>query len=218
LGAALGTWRADPRRNTRAHELRERWHASVARRTTPAAGVPSYAQVIGPVNRLCADADRVVAAAGGLPGEPAANWQANRTASVDIKLCGRKLIIVLCENGGFAVIDRRQRNTGNVSFNNLIADCNLPVKPFAVDFAAHARSMGANAEAVKTLPEFEQAFRRAKASDRAYLIDIKVDPYAWTEAGRAWWEVGSPGVSSRPEALVAGAEIDQGRKRQRRGV
>jgi TPP-dependent trihydroxycyclohexane-1,2-dione (THcHDO) dehydratase len=61
---------------------------------------------------------------------------------------------------------------------------------------------------VKTLP----------ASDRAYLIDIKVDPCAWTEEGRVWWEVGSPDVSSRPEALVAAAEIDQGGKRQRRGV
>jgi 3D-(3,5/4)-trihydroxycyclohexane-1,2-dione acylhydrolase (decyclizing) len=49
------------------------------------------------------------------------------------------LIIVLCDNAGFAVIDRLQRNTGNVSFNNLIADCNLQVKPFAVDFAASAK-------------------------------------------------------------------------------
>jgi 3D-(3,5/4)-trihydroxycyclohexane-1,2-dione acylhydrolase (decyclizing) len=267
LGAALGVWRADPGWNARANALRERWHASVARRTTAAPGVPSYAQVIGAVNRLCADADRVVAAAGGLPGELAANWQANRTASVDIEygystmgyeiggawgariaqmdadgegdtivfvgdgsylllnsdiyssvLSGRKLIIVLCDNGGFAVIDKLQRNTGNASFNNLIVDCNLQVEPFAVDFAAHARSMGAYAEAVKTLPEFEQAFQRARASDRTYLIDIKVDPHAWTEEGHAWWEVGAPEVSSRPEVLAAAAKIDQGRKRQRRGV
>jgi 3D-(3,5/4)-trihydroxycyclohexane-1,2-dione acylhydrolase (decyclizing) len=267
LGAGLGTWRAERRWTERASELREQWHASVARRITADGGVPSYAQVIGVVNRLCAPADRVVAAAGGLPGELAANWQAQRTASVDIEygystmgyeiggawgariaqmdsdsqgdtivfvgdgsylllnsdiyssvLSGRKLIIVLCDNGGFAVIDKLQRNTGNLPFNNLIADCNLRTEPFAADFAAHARSMGALAEAVKTLPQFEQAFQRAKAAERTYLIDIKVDPYAWTEEGHAWWEVGTPEVSGRAEILDASAKIDQGRKRQRRGV
>jgi 3D-(3,5/4)-trihydroxycyclohexane-1,2-dione acylhydrolase (decyclizing) len=267
LSTALGPWRTDPKWSARAGELRERWHQSVIRRTAPAAGVPSYAQVIGSVNRLCADSDRVIAAAGGLPGELSANWKARSTASIDIEygystmgyeigggwgariaqmdadahgdtivfvgdgsylllnsdiyssvLTGRKLIIVLCDNGGFAVIDKLQRNTGNPSFNNQIADCNLEVKPFAIDFAAHARSMGARSEVVKTIAEFEEAFRRAKASDRTYLIDIKVDPNAWTEDGHAWWEVGTPEVSDRPEVIAASAEINRGRKRQRRGV
>jgi 3D-(3,5/4)-trihydroxycyclohexane-1,2-dione acylhydrolase (decyclizing) len=268
LDAALGSWRADPQWTARASELRDRWHGSISRRTTPGSGVPSYAQVIGAVNRLCSSADRIIAAAGGLPGELAANWQARRTASVDIEygystmgyeiggawgariaqletdndggdtivfvgdgsylllnsdiyssvLTGRKLIIVLCDNGGFAVIDKLQRSTGNVPFNNMIADCNLRVEPFAVDFAAHARSMGARAEAVNTLPDFEQAFRRAKASERTYLIEIKVDPCAWTEEGHAWWDVGTPEVSGRSEVLEASSKVDQGRKRQRRGV
>jgi 3D-(3,5/4)-trihydroxycyclohexane-1,2-dione acylhydrolase (decyclizing) len=267
LSTALGAWRTDPQWSAHAEDLREQWHQSVTRRTVPAAGVPSYAQVIGAVNRLCADSDRVIAAAGGLPGELAANWKARSTASIDIEygystmgyeigggwgariaqmdadahgdtivfvgdgsylllnsdiyssvLTGRKLIIVLCDNGGFAVIDKLQRNTGNLSFNNLIGDCNLEVEPFAVDFAAHARSMGARSEAVKTITEFEEAFRRAKACDRTYLIDIKVDPHTWTEDGHAWWEVGTPQVSNRPEVIAASAEIDRGRKRQRRGV
>jgi 3D-(3,5/4)-trihydroxycyclohexane-1,2-dione acylhydrolase (decyclizing) len=267
LSTALGPWRTDPKWSARAAELRERWHQSVTRRTAPAGGLPSYAQVIGSVNRLCADSDRVIAAAGGLPGELSANWKARSTASIDIEygystmgyeigggwgariaqmdadahgdtiifvgdgsylllnsdiyssvLTGRKLIIVLCDNGGFAVIDKLQRNTGNPSFNNQIADCNLEVEPFAIDFAAHARSMGARSEVVKTIAEFEEAFRRAKASDRTYLIDIKVDPYAWTEDGHAWWEVGTPEVSDRPEVIAASAEINRGRKRQRRGV
>jgi 3D-(3,5/4)-trihydroxycyclohexane-1,2-dione acylhydrolase (decyclizing) len=267
LSTALGPWRTDPKWSARAAELRERWHQSVTRRTAPAGGLPSYAQVIGSVNRLCADSDRVIAAAGGLPGELSANWKTRSTASIDIEygystmgyeigggwgariaqmdadahgdtiifvgdgsylllnsdiyssvLTGRKLIIVLCDNGGFAVIDKLQRNTGNPSFNNQIADCNLEVEPFAIDFAAHARSMGARSEVVKTIAEFEEAFRRAKASDRTYLIDIKVDPYAWTEDGHAWWEVGTPEVSDRPEVIAASAEINRGRKRQRRGV
>jgi 3D-(3,5/4)-trihydroxycyclohexane-1,2-dione acylhydrolase (decyclizing) len=268
LEAALGSWQADSRWVARAVALREQWRARVSKRTAPAPGVPSYAQVIGAVNRLCADGDRIVAAAGGLPGELSANWQARSIASVDIEygystmgyeiggawgartaqmetdrhndtivfvgdgsylllnsdiyssvLFGRKLIIVLCDNGGFAVIDRLQRNTGNVPFNNLLSDCSrLQVEPFAVDFAAHARSMGAHAESVTTLAQFEEAFRRAKSSAQTYLIDIKVDPHAWSEEGDAWWEVGAPEVSKRREVLAASDKLDQGRKRQRRGV
>jgi 3D-(3,5/4)-trihydroxycyclohexane-1,2-dione acylhydrolase (decyclizing) len=133
-------------------------------------------------------------------------------------LSGRKLIVILCDNGGFAVIDKLQRNTGNVAFNNFIADCNWDRTPVAVDFAMHARSMGAHSESVASIEAFEAAFVRAKNSDRTYVIDVKVDPYAWTEGGHAWWEVGTPEVSHRAEVLAAAADWDRGRRRQRRGV
>jgi 3D-(3,5/4)-trihydroxycyclohexane-1,2-dione acylhydrolase (decyclizing) len=133
-------------------------------------------------------------------------------------LSGRKLIIVMCDNGGFAVIDKLQRNTGNVSFNNLIADCDWSAAPFAVDFAMHARSMGAGAESVESIGAFAAAFARAKSSDRTYVINVKVDAHAWTPGGHAWWDVGTPEVSNRPEVLAATAEIQAGRERQRRGV
>jgi 3D-(3,5/4)-trihydroxycyclohexane-1,2-dione acylhydrolase (decyclizing) len=58
-------------------------------------------------------------------------------------LTGKKLIILVLDNGGFAVINKLQNNTGNESFNNLIADCPTVPEPFAVDFEAHAASMGA---------------------------------------------------------------------------
>jgi 3D-(3,5/4)-trihydroxycyclohexane-1,2-dione acylhydrolase (decyclizing) len=267
LDAVLGGWCAAVGWTERARGLRAQWAERTGGCGSAAQGVPSYAAVIAAVNRLCADADRVVTAAGGLPAEVAANWRARSVASVDIEfgyscmgyeiaggwgariaqmerggggdtivlvgdgsylllnsdiyssvLTGRKLIIVVCDNGGFAVIDKLQRNTGNVPFNNLIADCDLEVAPFAVDFAMHARSMGAHAESVSGIAAFEAAFRRAKESDRTYVIDIKVDPYAWTEGGHAWWEVGSPEVSNRAEVLAAAAAMNLGRARQRRGV
>ena len=49
-------------------------------------------------------------------------------------------------------------------------------------------------------------------------IEIKVDPYAWTDAGGAWWELGTPQVSDRPEVIAAAGELALGRDRQRRGV
>ena len=63
-------------------------------------------------------------------------------------LTDKKLIILLLDNGGFAVINKLQNNTGNESFNNLIADCPTVVNPVRVDFEAHAAAMGAEAEAV----------------------------------------------------------------------
>jgi 3D-(3,5/4)-trihydroxycyclohexane-1,2-dione acylhydrolase (decyclizing) len=267
LDAALEGWRADSLWSSRASALRDQWNNRPATCGRTADGFPAYAQVINAVNRLCAPADRVVTAAGGLPGEVSANWRARSVASVDIEygyscmgyeiaggfgariaqmerggdgdtivfvgdgsylllnsdiyssvLSGRKLIIVLCDNGGFAVIDKLQRNTGNVAFNNFIADCNWDRAPVAVDFAMHARSMGAHSESVESIAAFEAAFGRAKNSDRTYVIDVKVDPYAWTEAGHAWWEVGTPEVSNRAEVLAAATGWDLGRARQRRGV
>merc|ERR1711965_791739 len=64
-------------------------------------------------------------------------------------LTGKKLIILVLENGGFAVINKLQNNTGNESFNNLIKDCPTIPEPFAVDFEAHAKSMGALSETVQ---------------------------------------------------------------------
>ena len=37
-------------------------------------------------------------------------------------LAGPPMIVVVCDNGGYAVIDRLQVNQGGESFNNLLAD------------------------------------------------------------------------------------------------
>jgi 3D-(3,5/4)-trihydroxycyclohexane-1,2-dione acylhydrolase (decyclizing) len=50
-------------------------------------------------------------------------------------LTGKKLIVVVLDNGGFAVINKLQNNTGQDSFNNLIKDTPTATTPFAVDFA-----------------------------------------------------------------------------------
>lgn len=134
-------------------------------------------------------------------------------------LTGKKLIIVVCDNGGFAVINKLQNNTGNVSFNNLIKDSNIAVEPFAVDFEAHAKSMGADAETVTSIAALKEAFERAKAAEKTYVISLKVDAYeGWTDEGHAWWEVGTPEVSPSEKVRQAHVEQESGRKRQRKGV
>ena len=134
-------------------------------------------------------------------------------------LTRKKLIIIVLDNGGFAVINKLQNNTGNVSFNNLIADCNIEGEPFAVDFATHARTMGAAAEEVHSIDELKQAFVRAQQSKKTYVISLKVNAHeGWTKEGHTWWEIGTPSVSSRVEILQAHDDVERGRQRQRVGV
>ena len=79
-------------------------------------------------------------------------------------LTGKKLIVLVLDNGGFAVINKLQNNTGNESFNNLIADCPTIDAPFAVDFTAHAAAMGAHAERVANPAELAARIASGRAS------------------------------------------------------
>ena len=134
-------------------------------------------------------------------------------------LTGKKLIVVVLDNGGFAVINKLQNSTGNVSFNNLFVDCPTVSNPFGVDFAAHAAALGAVAETVSNPGELGEAFLRAKARKETSVIVMKVDPYeGWTTGGHAWWEVGTPEVSGSENVREAHKEIESGRPQQRKGV
>ncbi|MDG1336206.1 MAG: 3D-(3,5/4)-trihydroxycyclohexane-1,2-dione acylhydrolase (decyclizing) [Tateyamaria sp.] len=134
-------------------------------------------------------------------------------------LSRKKLIVLLLDNGGFAVINKLQNNTGNESFNNLLSDAPTIPEAFAVDFEAHAASMGAAAETVQNPAELSEAFKRAQASDKTYVICMKVDAYdGWTTEGHAWWEVGTPHVTDNPKVAQAHTDWEATRPKQRKGV
>ncbi len=80
---------------------------------------------------------------------------------------GSKPIIVVIDNGSLATIRTHQerRYPGRVSATDL-------VNP---DFVALARAFGAHAEAVTRTEDFPAAFHRAKASNRASLLSLKLD-------------------------------------------
>ncbi len=134
-------------------------------------------------------------------------------------LTGKKLIILVLDNGGFAVINKLQNNTGNESYNNLISDCPTVKSPFLVDFEAHAKSMGALVETVQNSAELGSAFKRAQKAQKTSVIVMKVDPYqGWSEGGHAWWEVGTPYVSESEKVHNSHIKWESGRTRQRRGI
>lgn len=117
-------------------------------------------------------------------------------------LLGLKLTIVVLDNSGFGCIDRLQRACGGESFNNLFQTARHRTLP-EIDFAAHAASLGANAEKVSSLAELEKAVCRARAADRTSVIIIETDPMVATEAGGHWWDVAVPEVSEREQVRTA---------------
>ncbi len=116
---------------------------------------------------------------------------------------GRKLIVTVLDNRGYACINRLQLACGGESFNNLIRDVDHKAAESWVDFAAHARSLGAIAEKVTGIAELEPALKRAKAADRTSVIVIDTDPMPTTQEGGAWWDVAVPEVSERPQVRNA---------------
>ena len=101
-------------------------------------------------------------------------------------ITNHKLIIVVCDNGGHAVINRLQLYKGGKEFNCLFESSKVDNLK-NIDFAKHAESLGATGENVSSVSDLEAAFVRAKKSKSTYVISIKTDGYQWLE-GSAYWE------------------------------
>ncbi len=131
-------------------------------------------------------------------------------------MMGIKLTIVLLDNRGYGCITRLQKATGGARFNNLLADSVHETLP-EIDFAGHARSMGADAQKVSSLADLETALKAAKANARTTVIVIDTDPWISTEAGGHWWDVAVPEVSARKEVDAARKKYETAVKQQRIG-
>ena len=126
---------------------------------------------------------------------------------------GAKLVIVVLDNRGFGCIERLQAATGGASFNNLLAD-SAP----RVDFAAHARSLGAQAEKVESLSSLESALKKAVRARRTTVIVIDTDPRRGTAEGGAWWDVAVTDAPRSAGQKKARAAYEQARRRQKLGA
>ncbi len=125
-------------------------------------------------------------------------------------MLGAKLIIVVLDNRGYGCINRLQQACGSAPFNNLFEDCAQgPLGAPRIDFAAHARALGAEAEHVASIAELEAAMRRARAANRTYVVSIDTDPARSTEDGGWWWEVAVPEVSPRAAVREARERYDE---------
>ena len=275
LGAALSDYRAPEEWSDRGSSATSQYHAYIDKIAAPEtvasggrtsegadaqADLPTYAQVVGVVDRAADESTYVLAAAGGFPGELVNGWRGQAVHSFDCEygyscmgyeisggwgakmalpdrevvvlvgdgsylmmnsdlfstvLTGHKLIVIVCDNGGYAVINRLQLAQGGLPFNNLIADSRVQAVT-AVDFAAHAASMGCESETVTSIAGLEAAFGRARSAKRTYVISLNTHAYRWTEGG-SFWEVGVPEVSTSPDVRAARADMDAGKSDQRVG-
>ena len=262
LEAALGGWKADAAWTSKGKTAFKAWNDLVDAHQKPTnAEVPTYAHVVGMVNKWAAPNDTMVTAAGGLPGETAKGWRIKNPHTFDLEfgfsamgyevaggwghamakkgdgetivmvgdgsymmmtsdiystvLTGHKMIVIVCDNGGYAVIRRLQVNQGGRPFNNQLEDCQ-PARLTYVDFAMHAAAMGATTETVQQITDLPAALQRARQHDSTYVIVMKTSPNAWTEGG-SFWEVGVPETSHRPEVVAAGEVIREAKKQQRVG-
>lgn len=127
-------------------------------------------------------------------------------------LTGHKMIVIVCDNGGYAVISRLQRFKGIRGFNNLLKAWRIesPENPLHVDFAAHAAAMGAATRKCESLADLEAALDWARGNDRTTVQSIVTDAYARVP--------GVPEVSDRESVQQARAHQDQIRAKQRVGV
>ncbi|MFL5260225.1 MAG: 3D-(3,5/4)-trihydroxycyclohexane-1,2-dione acylhydrolase (decyclizing) [Hyphomicrobiales bacterium] len=117
-------------------------------------------------------------------------------------MLGTKLVIVVLDNRGFGCISRLQKATGGARFNNLFEDAKHEIIP-EIDFAAHARSLGAVADKASSVSDLERLLKKAGQNDRTTVVVIDTDPMISTEAGGHWWDVAVPEVSERAEVEAA---------------
>ena len=127
-----------------------------------------------------------------------------------------KLIIIVCDNGGHAVINRLQLFKGGKEFNCLF-ESSKNTNITKINFAQHAASMGAKSEEVSSISELEEAFKRAKKSKITYVISIKTHSYQWME-GSAYWESPTLEIPTTKENKEALKLHKEGKAKQRQGV
>lgn len=131
-------------------------------------------------------------------------------------MLGQKLIVVVLDNRGYGCIQRLQLATGSPRFNNMLDDC-IPEggKPSTIDFAMHARSMGAHAVHVANVAELKAAMVAARQATQTQVLVIDTTHSRTTEDGGCWWEVAIPEVSERAEVQAAHAQYLQDKRAQR---
>jgi 3D-(3,5/4)-trihydroxycyclohexane-1,2-dione acylhydrolase (decyclizing) len=131
-------------------------------------------------------------------------------------MLGRKIIVVLLDNRGYGCIERLQGKTGSASFNNMLDGC-VPEggARSTIDFALHARSLGATAVHVRDLAGLKSAMVAARQAATSQVVVIDTTHERTTADGGCWWEVGIPETSARAEVREARREYDAAKSDQR---
>jgi 3D-(3,5/4)-trihydroxycyclohexane-1,2-dione acylhydrolase (decyclizing) len=127
---------------------------------------------------------------------------------------GRKINVLLFDNNGFQCIKNLQMSQGTDQFGNEFRYRDKGTRRLTgdfipVDFAANARSYGAETYTVTTIDELRDALEKVKKAAVSTLIDIKVLPGTMSGGYESWWRVGVAEVSTSEKVKVAYEEMEK---------
>ena len=124
---------------------------------------------------------------------------------------GYKLTIVLINDHGFSSIGGLSESVGSAGFGTRYRYRNsgtgqLDGEKLPVDFAAHARSLGATVFEAEDLPALVEALEQAKVQERTTVVVVETDREARVPGYESWWDVPVAEVSETEEVQAASEE------------
>lgn len=126
---------------------------------------------------------------------------------------GYKLTIVLVDNHGFASIGALSESIGSDGFGTRYKfrgdDGQLSGNNLPIDYAANARSMGADVIEANDLLSFKQALAAAKENENTTVIVVETDREQRVGGYESWWDVPIAEVSEQAEVQEARAKWEQ---------
>jgi 3D-(3,5/4)-trihydroxycyclohexane-1,2-dione acylhydrolase (decyclizing) len=133
---------------------------------------------------------------------------------------GIKLIVVVADNHGFASIGGLSQSLGSGGFGTRFrqrddATDQLEGRPLPIDYAANARSLGADAVCVSSLVHFRQALQQARQSERTTVIVVETEREVRVPGYESWWDVAVAEESSMDSVRQARRDYDEARKQER---
>ena len=138
---------------------------------------------------------------------------------------GKKLVVVLVDNQGFASIGSLSRSKGTAGFGtryryrsegSLGDDSGRHEgKPLPVDLALNAEGLGAHVIRARNVEELRDALVQAKAIDRTVVIHVPADRYEGVPSYDSWWDVPVAEVSDSRDVQKARSEHDSETRRRR---
>ena len=133
---------------------------------------------------------------------------------------GVKLIIVVVDNHGFASIGGLSDSLGSGGFGTRFRLRNgqsgqLDGEYLPVDFAANARSLGAEAVNVSTISDFKKALQQALGAQRTTVIVVPADREERVPGYESWWDVAVAEVSTMESVQQARSAYETSSKKER---
>ncbi len=133
---------------------------------------------------------------------------------------GIKLIIVVVNNHGFASIGGLSQSLGSGGFGTRFRvrsgqTGQLDGDYLLIDYAANARSLGAEAVSVNTIEDFRAALVQARRAECTTVIVVESDREVRVPGYDSWWDVAVAEVSTSESVQQARKQYEQARLKEK---